>query len=989
MRAPSALILAAVALVPWQRVESWRQFRSWSEAEWCDQTEVPSWPYAYSKDGSTAAAEAKGRTASNLQNMGHVCALRGVRSKCHRCETIACGTTLDSNCSYQVQGTDWPDLPVNTPTVSDTPFAVGPGVKHRNDFGVAARVCVLLSGGSCIVPDASVTDYTSCAVRCWGASSGGPPTPTSYGWTYSAGSGLPQGRVTTLAGMAGVSGFKDGPGASAQFRKPQGLATDRAGNMYVADTDNHAVRVITSAGMVGTVAGSGVAGYADGLGKAALLSSPVDVAAYERCLAGGGGDLGPVMPDGKAPDGTACASYETILVVADTGNHRVRKIRSVALWSATGGSAAVVTTLAGGGNTTGALDDLESQPHGLADGQGLFARFDTPMGVAADNAGNVFVADTRNHAIRWIDPAGAVVTLAGTVEPQRKPLPGCAYPCLRGVPGYIDGLVNASRFSSPVSVALGPGAAPYTLLVSDGHRVRVVSRSGGGAGLDWGDVLALGGSSSALWAHPWELGNLSHVYTLSGQLVDGEADGDGRAARFDQPRGIAVTLDGRVYVADSARCKLRRISVGASVARPLTCGVRLTDIVRPSGCTSYDPPIDAIDRLPSPWEAHVHYRANVSSKLVYAATTHAGRLIQQCQGTPPPDVGLFANGVTVGPTKGTKSDVLVVDEDTDSGTQMLLYCPPGCAADALSKVYGGNDGGGSFFYADASTVCAAAVHAGAVPNSLGGHVTLTLHKGFGADASKWRQGWDAGSTLAYIVGATANGVTSLTADKSALGGPVTRTFSVAPYAHPLNSTVTHTIAGAPPAPLGGSCGYADGQPPGSARFHGPSGLAVFKGWASVSDTRPVAVADSFNHVVRAVTAVCTQICENGGVCTGPDTCTCGAGWSGADCTTPICATLCGARKLCTGPDTCTCVPGYEGPNCTTATCVQKCEHGSVCGAPGAWSSSAVRRPCPPPPAPQPAPTLTHTHTHPPPSSQTRARACPAGLTRTAPRPCAP
>jgi hypothetical protein len=934
MRAPGLTLMVLASCATWQAATGWRQFNAWSTRQWCEQVEEPAWPFAYSKLSSAATFEGKGRTLSNAQNMGHVCAVRGARSKCHVCEAIACGTALADTCQYQLVGVDWSALPVNLPTASDTPFAVGPLVTHRADFGNAARVCVLLSAGQCVTPTASASvDFSACSLRCWGAGSAAPPVPFAHGWTYNASKGLPQGRVTTVAGMPGRNGFVDGPAATATFRNPQGVAVDRARNVYVADTENHAVRMIvpgSGGAIVVTLAGRGRPGYGDGAGSVAAFSSPTGIATYERCLGAGDTDLGAVHADGKGPGSVACLAYGPVVVVADTGNHRVRLLRPPAVV----GGPWTVTTLAGGGNTT--VDDLEKQPQGLVDGIGSLARFHSPTGVAADNAGNVFVADTRNNAVRWINPAGVVRTLAGTVEPQRKPLPGCGFPCVHGIGGHADGPALSARFTLPTGVTIGPGARPYSVLVADGHRVRVITSVVGSAVTDWSAVVSAGGGGSATSANDAELLTLSRVYTLAGSVEDGEADGEGPASRFDMPRGLAMAQDGRVYVADSARCRVRRLSVGRATALPLTCKSRLVDIVRPSGCTAYDSPVDVIDRGATDWEGGIQYAANASGIVTERQLTAAGRFIRMCVGTPPPFSGLAATRITAGPNAGTTSALASADEDEGAWTHMLVKCPAGCGAAAVTTsttvpVWGGG-GVGRAYYADVSSVCAAAVHSGALLDSVGGFVTLTLTKGFGPTAESWRGKTDGGTT-GTLPGSTANGITSKTATAALLGGPIARSFELITYPHPDNSTVTHTLAGAPAAPLGGSCGWKDTQPPLAAQFNGPSGIALFAGAAALSDVDPLFVADAHNHVIRAISAVCTQACENGGRCVGPDVCSCMTGWAGPDCTAPVCTSPCPVRSLCTGPDTCTCMPGYAGLGCTKALCVQTCEHGAICSAP--------------------------------------------------------
>ena len=178
------------------------------------------------------------------------------------------------------------------------------------------------------------------------------------------------GAVSTFAG--GTEGFADGVGSAAAFHTPSALALDSFGNLYVADTGNHAIRKIAPNGSVTTLAGDGQPGDADGQGRAARFYAPVGLAVDKR------GNV----------------------YVADTYNDRIRRIAPDG----------VVTTLAGG-----------AQP-GNADGPAIDARFDTPTAIAVDKDGVLFVADTGNHALRRIGPDGVVSTLAAPLPGERQPL---------------------------------------------------------------------------------------------------------------------------------------------------------------------------------------------------------------------------------------------------------------------------------------------------------------------------------------------------------------------------------------------------------------------------------------------------------------------------------------------------------------------------------------------------------------------------------------
>lgn len=177
---------------------------------------------------------------------------------------------------------------------------------------------------------------------------------------------IASGAVTTLAGQAGVTGSADGTRTAATFDGPSGIAVDSTGNLYVSDTLNHTIREITPAGVVTTIAGSaGLSGFADAAGSAARFHGPQGLALDTS------GDL----------------------FVADTNNNAIRR-----LVLATG----AVSTVAGQSGVAGSTDGANSQ-----------AQFHFPSGIALDLEGNLYVADTDNHALRAITPSGAVNTLAG------------------------------------------------------------------------------------------------------------------------------------------------------------------------------------------------------------------------------------------------------------------------------------------------------------------------------------------------------------------------------------------------------------------------------------------------------------------------------------------------------------------------------------------------------------------------------------------------
>lgn len=217
----------------------------------------------------------------------------------------------------------------------------------------------------------------------------------------------PEGLVSTLAG-SDLQGFADGTGASAQFNLPIGVATDISGNVYVADQFNNKIRKITQTGVVTTLAGS-TQGFADGIGTAAQFNNPIGIA----------------------------TDMSGNVYVGDIVNYKIRKITP----------AGIVSTLAG-------------STQGFADGIGAAAQFYYPFGVATDATGNVYVADNNNNKIRKISPTGVVTTLAGST------------------PGFADGTGGTAQFFNPQGVATDAQGNIYISNFADfgNHNIRKITQ---------------------------------------------------------------------------------------------------------------------------------------------------------------------------------------------------------------------------------------------------------------------------------------------------------------------------------------------------------------------------------------------------------------------------------------------------------------------------------------------------------------------------------
>lgn len=318
--------------------------------------------------------------------------------------------------------------------------------------------------------------------------------------------------VSTLAGSESA-GFVDGIGSMARFNHPAAMVIDAEGNIYVSDQDNHSIRKITPAGVVSTFAGTGKAGFDNGMRVTASFRHPYGLA-IDRKGNMYVGDVGnhcirKIAPDGKVstlaggrkgfsdrkgdlamfnhPYGVAVDSKNNVYV-ADSYNNRIRKIKP-------DGS---TSTLAGNGRD------------GFIDGRALRAEFYVPIGIVIDEAGNVYVGDEGNSSIRKVTTDGFVTTLAGN-----------------GKFSFGDGVGRGATFNAPGGIALDKHGNLY---VADylNNAIRRVSVSG-------------------------------QVHTIAGSADKGFADGHPSQAKFHYPFGIAVDAAGLVYVGDQYNHRIRKI----------------------------------------------------------------------------------------------------------------------------------------------------------------------------------------------------------------------------------------------------------------------------------------------------------------------------------------------------------------------------------------------------------------------------------------------
>src|SRR5438094_8027898 len=265
----------------------------------------------------------------------------------------------------------------------------------------------------------------------------------------------------TLGGN-GKDGKADGVGAAASFNQPIAVAVDRSGNVYVADRDNHLIRLVDPSGKVTVFAGTGAAGFAEGPATSAQFNQPYGVAlsADERILYvadylnhairaidlgtkrvttwAGNGKAG--FANGKGDQAQFNQPYNVKtaangrLYVPDQNNHAIRRIDQDG----------TVSTVAGNGQS------------GFANGRASDARFNNPTGLIVAADGSVYVADRNNQRLRVISPAGEATTIARD-----------------GTEGFQDGAGPAAKFNRPIDIVLIPDGS---LVVSEenNHRLRKV-----------------------------------------------------------------------------------------------------------------------------------------------------------------------------------------------------------------------------------------------------------------------------------------------------------------------------------------------------------------------------------------------------------------------------------------------------------------------------------------------------------------------------------
>jgi uncharacterized protein (TIGR03437 family) len=295
------------------------------------------------------------------------------------------------------------------------------------------------------------------------------------------------GTITTVAGFGSATYSGDGGAAIfAALNRELGLALDAAGNLYIADTENHVIRKVDTAGTITTIAGISFPAYAGdgGLATKAYLNSPSRVA----------------LDAGN-------------LYIVDTGNNVIRKVDT----------AGIITTIVGDG-TCGFSGDF---------GPAASAQLCRPRDVAVDSSGNLFIADSFNSRIRKVGTDGIIATIAGN-----------------GVFGYTGdgGVATAAALFFPNGLALGAGGSIY-FADSQNHVIRKLTPAavpvpGGLPALVPGGVISLSGfggldsiaPGSWIEIHGWNLAGNTRSWTIA------DFNGLNAPTALD---GTTVTIDGQ------------------------------------------------------------------------------------------------------------------------------------------------------------------------------------------------------------------------------------------------------------------------------------------------------------------------------------------------------------------------------------------------------------------------------------------------------------
>ena len=390
--------------------------------------------------------------------------------------------------------------------------------------------------------------------------------------------------IDTVAGT-GRGGFSGdgGPSVAAQLANPRSVALDAAGNLFIADWNNHRIRKVdVSTGNISTVAGTGQGGFGDEGGPAveAPLANPRSVAldaegnlyiaeeAVDRIrrvdaasgiittIAGNGnrgfsGDGGPAVLAQLANPRSVALDAEGNLYIADAWNNLIRKVDA-----STGNISTVAGTGRGGGSGDG--------------GPAVEAQLYLPSGVAVDGSGNIYIADTDNHRIRKVDAAtGNISTVAGSgwggyigdgvpaVRAQLYLPSGVAVDGAGNI--YIAGYDRIRKVGAAgvISTVVGTGELGYS---GDGGPAVQAQLSGpSGVAVDGAGNIYIADTHSDRIRKVDATGVISTV-AGTGKIGYSGDGGPAAQAHLAEPRGVALDAAGNLYIADTRNHRIRRLS---------------------------------------------------------------------------------------------------------------------------------------------------------------------------------------------------------------------------------------------------------------------------------------------------------------------------------------------------------------------------------------------------------------------------------------------
>ncbi len=647
--------------------------------------------------------------------------------------------------------------------------------------------------------------------------------------------------------------------------------------MYVADTGNHAIRMISPSGIVRTIAGTGVPGNEDGFAlDGAKFSSPTDIAVwrdwawwpYEN----------PIDPDSflyQSGNGTLA------LFVADAGNHRIRKISGDI----------VIDPIRGEKNWSNVKVEcfsgrcgMNPEP-GFANGNKEQSSFDSPLGIGVSSVGDVFVADTNNKLVRMIDRFGEVTTVAQ----------------------------SDSAFNYPSDVALVSNED--ALIVTDRHAIHMVNLSDASVTkLAGGDIEGDrdGDGSKSTLNNPTSI-----AVTGDGVLYVA----DSSSCRIRRMSSM-LTFAPQISCDDSL----------ASVTRPNGCS-SYNNPIDEHGLTT----TPAEGNIHFNYQSRYKYDTDLGEDSIGRSIKNCvgspprsrlnKRRWREIILSDPFTYNLVVD-----------DNITHIREDPNDGTRITVRCSGNCSSTvAVNFVMTNTSGIGSTrLYSEETPICSAAQYEGILDETGIFEVTIVSESQIDWGTIETRQYFIVSKMtqsmrLQTIAGAPASQqqqscgyrdsfppqnsmvrpqmqsgmcVPKLFIDlnqflfeqfnrPSGLGAYVNISLNDASHILYISDRGNNIIRG-----MSATCSFKCEN---NGRCIGPDLCQCSPGWSGIDCTKPM----------------CQELCGPRKLCVAPNTCNCIPGYRGDDCLQASCAQKC-KNGLCSAPDVCTCSPGWFDPNCVSS-----------------------------------------------------------------------